>query len=1245
MELAKQLSWLNQAVFQYRGQPLNSIELAVIQGSCQGQTYEQIAEATSYSASYLSRTFCPQLWQVLSTVLKTKISKKTLVLTLEQLAHAIPVPDALPAPSSQFVLSASSKAKLDWGEAIDVSNFYGRQLELDRLAQIAQEERCRLIALLGMGGIGKTALSVKLAQQIADQFEFVIWRSVRNAPSLEILLTDIVPFLSNQQETKPELGKLLKCLRQSRCLVILDNLETLLDAERAGQFQARFEEYGELLRLVGEVGHQSCVMVTSREKPAEIAALEGMELTVRSLRLDGSPEAAQAIIQGKGLVGSATQKQVLGDRYGNSPLALKIVATSVQELFEGEINTFLNEDTFIFNGIRRLLDQQFNRLSPLEQKIMYWLAINREWTTIADLQEDITPSVHKQRLMETLEALSRRSLIEHNQARFTQQPVVMEYMTEQFIEQVGEEIQNVTSEHKTTEQETAQTLNLFKSYALIKATAKDYVRESQLRLILQPIAHHLSEQFNSTTALEQQLLKVLTQVRRAETQPFNYGAGNLINLMLHLQMNLAEYDFSHLTIRQAWLQNTLLQQVNFSHAHLMFCRFAQSLGYPLSMALSPNGDCVAIGVENGSIYVWEVPSGNPLLIISAHETFIFALCFSPDGQTLVSGGMNGLIKFWDLNTGNCWKTLQIDGAVWSLTFSPDGQWLISGSGGAERRIEVWNWQTGQCLKALIGHDGQPSALALVAPAQYPSIQDGSNNGKLLKLISGSHDAVLKIWDLDQGTCLQTLSDHQGVIFCIKLHPQGDRFATASFDHTVKIWDVTTGACLHSLRHTAEVTGVSFSPDGQLLASSSYDRTIRLWNVETGQCVQILQGHGDHVWAVAFIGGNTTPKSTTETQRLVSVSWDQTVRFWQINRLSSTSATPQAISSPISSQCIKTIQGSYIGVRSIAFHPQGYCFASAGIGCEIRLWDETGQGIRTFRGHTSGIQKIAFSPQGHLLASGGFTGEIKIWDLATGRCLHDLLKGSRSWIHALEFSSLGYLASSSSSDATIRFWNSQTGECVRAMTLTPDAYALGLVFHPQGHYLVSAGNDDYLRWWDTETGECFRVVRADHGGHAWCVAFQPQGHLLATIGNNDGNVKLWDAETGECLGVLQGSSGVNGSIAFSRDGSLLASGRGDRLISILEVETGNCLRVLKGHMKAVTSVTFRPIDPSDSSTPQPQILASGSYDETIRLWDVQTGECLKILRPDRLYEGMNITGVTGLSEGQKAALRQLGAIEA
>lgn len=333
----------------------------------------------------------------------------------------------------------------DWGEAVDVSSFYHRETELTTLQQQIIQDRDRLILLLGMGGIGKTALVTKLAQMVQSEFEHVIWRSLRHAPSLETLLADLVPFLSAHQDSRAEVGRLIHWLRSHRCLVILDNVETLFQGGRcAGQYRVGYEAYGHLFKSIGEVQHQSCILLTSREKLAEVAALEG-DPSVRVYPVPGSTQVAQALIAARGLLGSSAQKQRLAKQYSGNPGAIKIVASSIQDIFEGDIKKFFDQEAILFSGIRRLLEQQFERLSVLEQSIMYWLALNREWITLTKLTEDIMPTVPRTRLLEAIKSLSWRSLIEQQQGYYSQQPIVMEYVTARLVEQVVSEINN----HKT----------------------------------------------------------------------------------------------------------------------------------------------------------------------------------------------------------------------------------------------------------------------------------------------------------------------------------------------------------------------------------------------------------------------------------------------------------------------------------------------------------------------------------------------------------------------------------------------------------------------------------------------------------------------------------------------------------------------------------------------------------------------------------------------------------------------------
>ncbi|MEG3910948.1 NB-ARC domain-containing protein [Microcoleus sp. w2-18bC1] len=415
-------------------QKLNDIQSRVFLQTWEGHSYQEIADRLLYEHDYIKKVGS-HLWRNLSQIIGEKISKQNLQAVLRRYQHC-----------SAGILPASEgdSSTQDWGEAIDVSQFYNRQQELETLKTWISGNSTRAIGIFGLGGIGKTSLSVKLAQQIQSQFEFVIWRSLQQAPTLDAILSNLLPILTGSEATtNNSISALMEELRQKRCLLILDNLESILQGgNRSGQYQQGYEDYRQLFARIADESHPSCLILTGREQPGGFAVRSGENSAVRSIQLFGvSPPVCQKIFADKGLKATLLQCQNLVNHFGGNPLAIKLAATTIKNIFGGDIDAFLVQGNTVFSDLWDLLDRQFDRLSPLQQQIMYGIAINQERATPANLKAAILPEVSGRQLMEALQALAERSLIfDERSLNYTAstnlmlQPAIAEYVRERLLE-------------------------------------------------------------------------------------------------------------------------------------------------------------------------------------------------------------------------------------------------------------------------------------------------------------------------------------------------------------------------------------------------------------------------------------------------------------------------------------------------------------------------------------------------------------------------------------------------------------------------------------------------------------------------------------------------------------------------------------------------------------------------------------------------------------------------------------------
>jgi WD40 repeat protein len=998
------------------------------------------------------------------------------------------------------------------------------------------------------------------------------------------------------------LSRLLECLREQRVLLVLDNLECLLEAgEARGHLRPGYQDYARLLSRVAETAHQSCLLLTSREKPAILRVLEGRTRPVRSLRLAGlSPAACEQLLAEHELVGSPEEQARLIERYGGNPLALNIVAQTIVDLFGGQIAPFLQEDTLVFGSLSDLLEEQWNRLSVLEQTQLFWLAILREPVTLEELRARLFPSLSAVQVLEALDGLHRRSLVERGQrlGSFTLQSVVLEDVSERLV--------------STASQELVQgRLRLLREHGLSQAQAKDYVRESQERLLVAPLLARLQSTESGPVEMEQCLRSLLEQMRRWTEVWQGYAPANLVTLLRLLSGHLRGLDLSRLTLRGVYLQGVEMQDATLAGALMRESVFTETFNAIWAVAISKSGQYWAAGSKRGEVRVWRERGQTLHLTWQAHTDFVWTLAFSPDERTLASGSPDGSVKLWDVESGTLlWMGWHP--GIQSLVFAPDGRLLASG--GLDATVRLWDSKRGSLLEE-VPHPGAVFALAW------------SPDGH--RLASGDFGGTIRLWQRQPSglaRCRQTLAGHSSWVRGLAFAPDGSVLASASWDGTVKLWEVREAGSLRLRQtlvgHTDKVKCLAWSPDGGTLASGSYDHTIRLWQAQEGRSRVVLQGHSSLVYCLAF---------TPDSRLLLSGSEDRTLRVWDVER----------------SQCVRVLEGHEAALFDLAWSPDGTQLASAGSETVVSIWEvASARRYKVLDGHRLTVYGLAWSPDDSLLASSGWDGVIRLWDPTSGTCVQILrdLDHPDTVFYGVAWSPDGQRLACGTYLHGVQVWQVTATACSQGWASRQlPTWIRRVVWSPDGTRLVGGGDDGHVYVWDAADGTQLERLAGHHGG-VTSMAWSPDGSRLASGGSgqgqaDSGELLVWDARSGAHSGkpvhAFVGHAGVVSALSWVPSGEVVVSGGSDGRLRWWQVSSGECVRVQEAHQGAVRALK---VSPNES------LLASCGDDGAIRLWDLERGEQLQLLRRDRPYERLNITGIRGLSDAQKASLRALGAFE-
>jgi WD40 repeat protein len=583
-----------------------------------------------------------------------------------------------------------------------------------------------------------------------------------------------------------------------------------------------------------------------------------------------------------------------------------------------------------------------------------------------------------------------------------------------------------------------------------------------------------------------------------------------------------------------------------------------------------------------------------------HPDGVEQMAWSPDGQTIATSGRGRLqgedrrLRIWTADGRLLHVIKGHEDGVSAIAFSPDGKLLASTANG-DGVIRLWEVASGSLLRTLKGHSTSPGRLLF------------SPDGKAL--ISVERD--VRLWDLAGGRAPSIFRQPRSVD-AIAFLPDGTLLAAGGGEETgVFLWDARTGKTIHELRQL-RCWHLTLSPDGRILVSNGPDDVMRLWETSSGKLLRSV-ARKSISWPVLSFDGKHLAFSGVDAIALLDITSGKERRSFGAEHVQNYAMTFSADGKALAAvshgdwvRLLDVATGRQLspfrhegGIQSAIWTPDGKSIITAAQDRTVRCWESaTGRPIRMIPGPSIGnFPTAAITPDGRMLAEATAEGEIRLWDLVKGKVTRTMKTGE--WMVEINISPDGRILAGRSweNDARVRLWNLQSGEALPALNEPRKAYSF--TFSPDSRRLISMTGDNTIGFWDLQSRK--QVCRMD-AIDASSIAFARDGKIVA-IGQGETKIVLRDVKTGQAIRTIEvPPRNGTGSLAFSPDGHTLAvAGRSSRdpgdahhPVRLLDAATGKEVAAFKGHERFVHAVAF---------SPDGRSLLSVSADATGLIWKV------------------------------------------
>jgi WD40 repeat protein len=503
--------------------------------------------------------------------------------------------------------------------------------------------------------------------------------------------------------------------------------------------------------------------------------------------------------------------------------------------------------------------------------------------------------------------------------------------------------------------------------------------------------------------------------------------------------------------------------------------------------------------------------------------------------------------------------------------------------------------------------------------------------EMLKIYPGKYESVFSGKNIGQTKCVRTMKGHSDDVNSVAVSPDGRYAVSGSRDKTLRMWNLQTGQCVHTKSRSDHISALVVTPDGRYVLTGEVSGNLSILDLETDKWVRDLKDHRLTVKSVAI---------TPDGRHVVSGSDDATLRVWELE----------------TGQCVHTMEGHKTYISAVAITPDGRHVVSGSWDDTLRMWElETGICVRTMKEHTDPVNSVVISPDGRYAVSGSRDKSLRMWELETGKCVHNLKTQHR--IGSIVILPDGRHAISNGSNYTLRIWELETGRCVRTME-GHTAFVASVAISPDGRHAISGSWDNTLRMWELGTGMSYKtepMVSLPKGFqqrkkeeqvlnekireaekfykmgdykqsfailfNAWKdIKFSHRDAINKVYSKLINNARIKDIAFYFQKLILEGHTGNVYSVTFTQDGRYAISGSWDKTLRMWELETGICIRTMEGQSFDSVSVT-----------PDGRYAVSGSRDNNLRIWSLESGKCMCTMKGHARW----ITSVCIAPDGQYA----------